>query len=462
MAPEATIAQRIVRAKKTIAEAGVPFEVPTGADRATRLESVLQVIYLIYNEGYSATSGEDWLRPELCAEALRVGRVLAALAPEEPEVFGLLALMEFQSSRLRARTAPSGTPVLLLDQDRRTWDRLHITRGEDALARAEQLGEPRGPYTLQAAIAASHARAFRPEDTDWDNVVRLYGELARATPSPIVELNRAVAISMASGPGAALQLVDQLVETGTLERYHLLSSVRGDLLHRLGRHDEAALEFDRAAALATNAQERTLSEERARGEPRPGRGSAVVRCHGSPAGPEFGRPPPLRPPGPQLQARRGQRSVHEHGATARQAAESFGRQKTTGCGRRRRGATARRITRHRGMGGLFVPDEPAGVVEGVGVRDAGQEQLGPVIVEHGRRPGPVPAPDLRQVLPHRDDLDPVRRTGGGEPVELGQRSDMRRLVQYDEERGIERPARLRGARERMGQHGLGQRGEVAA
>ena len=264
VAPEATIAQRIVRAKKTIAEAGVPFEVPTGADRATRLESVLQVIYLIYNEGYSATSGEDWLRPELCGEALRVGRVLAALAPEEPEVFGLLALMEFQSSRLRARTAPSGTPVLLLDQDRRTWDRLHITRGEDALARAEQLGEPRGPYTLQAAIAASHARAFRPEDTDWDNVVRLYGELARATPSPIVELNRAVAVSMASGPDAALQLVDQLAETGTLERYHLLSSVRGDLLRRLGRHDEAALEFDRAAALATNAQERAMSEERAR------------------------------------------------------------------------------------------------------------------------------------------------------------------------------------------------------
>jgi RNA polymerase sigma factor (sigma-70 family) len=264
VAPEATIAQRIVRAKKTIAEAGVPFEVPRGADRATRLESVLQVIYLIYNEGYSATSGEDWLRPELCAEALRVGRVLAALAPEEPEVFGLLALMEFQSSRLRARTAPSGAPVLLLDQDRRTWDRLHITRGEDALARAEQLGEPRGPYTLQAAIAASHARAFRPEDTDWDNVVRLYGELAHATPSPIVELNRAVAVSMASGPGAALQLVDQLAETGTLERYYLLSSVRGDLLRRLRRHDEAALEFDRAAALATNAQERTMSEERAR------------------------------------------------------------------------------------------------------------------------------------------------------------------------------------------------------
>jgi RNA polymerase sigma-70 factor, ECF subfamily len=262
--PEATIAQRIVRAKKTIAEAGVPFEVPAGVDRETRLVSVLQVIYLIYNEGYSATSGEDWLRPELCAEALRLGRVLAALTPEEPEVSGLLALMEFQSSRLRARTAPSGAPVLLLDQDRRTWDRLHITRGETALARAEQLGEPRGPYTLQAAIAACHARAFRPEETDWDKVVALYGELARAAPSPIVELNRAVAVSMASGPDAALQLVDQLVETGTLERYHLLSSVRGDLLHRVGRHAESALEFDRAAALATNAQERALSRERAR------------------------------------------------------------------------------------------------------------------------------------------------------------------------------------------------------
>jgi RNA polymerase sigma factor (sigma-70 family) len=262
--PEATIGQRIVRAKRTIAEAGVPFEVPGAADRADRLVSVLQVIYLIYNEGYSATTGEDWLRPELCAEALRLGRLLAGLTPEEPEVWGLLALMEFQSSRLRARTASSGTPVLLLDQDRRTWDRLHIARGEDALARAEQLGGLRGPYTLQAAIAALHARAFRPEDTDWDGVVALYGELATATPSPIVELNRAVAVSMASGPDAALQLVDQLVETGTLERYHLLSSVRGDLLDRVGRHDEAALEFDRAAALATNAQERALSEERAR------------------------------------------------------------------------------------------------------------------------------------------------------------------------------------------------------
>jgi RNA polymerase sigma factor (sigma-70 family) len=262
--PEPTIAQRIVRAKKTIAEAGVPFEVPGGAERAARLASVLEVIYLVYNEGYSATAGEEWLRPELCGEALRLGRVLAALAPEEPEVTGLLALMEFQSSRLRARTTRGGTPVLLLDQDRRTWDRLHINRGEAALARAELLATLRGPYTLQAAIAACHARSFRAEDTDWDEVAALYGELAQRAPSPIVELNRAVAVSMASGPDAALVLVDQLVATGRLERYHLLSSVRGDLLDRLGRHAEAAADFDRAAALATNARERALSEQRAR------------------------------------------------------------------------------------------------------------------------------------------------------------------------------------------------------
>jgi RNA polymerase sigma-70 factor, ECF subfamily len=262
--PEPRIAQRIVRAKRTIAEAAVPFEVPGGADRASRLVSVLQVIYLIYNEGYSATAGEDWLRPELCAEALRLGRVLAALAPEEPEVSGLVALMEFQSSRLRARTGPAGEPVLLLDQDRRRWDRLHINRGESALARAELFGESRGPYTLQAAIAACHARSFRPEETDWDEVVALYGELAHRAPSPIVELNRAVAVSMATGPAAALILVDQLVETRTLDRYHLLSSVRGDLLDRLGRHTEAAADFERASALATNARERALSEQRAR------------------------------------------------------------------------------------------------------------------------------------------------------------------------------------------------------
>jgi len=261
--PEPTIAQRIVRAKKTIANAGVPYEVPTGEDLTARLGTVLEVIYLIFNEGYSATAGEDWLRPELCAEALRLGRVLAALAPDEAEVHGLVALMEIQSSRLRARTGPSGTPVLLLDQDRRTWDRLHINRGVDALARADALADPRGPYALQAAIAACHARAFRPEETDWEELIRLYGELARTAPSPIVELNRAVAISMAGNPDAALALVDQVVDTKTLERYHLLFSVRADLLDRLGRRTEAAREFDRAAELATNARERMLLHERA-------------------------------------------------------------------------------------------------------------------------------------------------------------------------------------------------------
>ena len=264
LVPESTIAQRIVRAKKTIAKEAVPFEVPTGEARADRLGAVLEVIYLIYNEGYSATSGDDWLRPELCAEALRLGRVLAALAPEEPEVHGLVALMEFQSSRLGARSDPSGAPVLLLDQDRRAWDRLHITRGEAALARAEQLAEIHGPYALQGAIAACHARSFRAQDTDWERLVTLYGQLAATAPSPIVELNRAVALSRAAGPEAALTLVDQLMETGTLDRYHLLYSVRGDLLDRLGRHVEAAAEFDRAAALATNARERALSEGRAR------------------------------------------------------------------------------------------------------------------------------------------------------------------------------------------------------
>jgi len=261
--PEPTIAQRIVRAKKTIANAGVPYEVPTGEDLTARLGTVLEVIYLIFNEGYSATAGEDWLRPELCAEALRLGRVLAALAPDEAEVHGLVALMEIQSSRLRARTGPSGTPILLLDQDRRTWDRLHINRGVDALARADALADPRGPYALQAAIAACHARAFRPEETDWEELIRLYGELARTAPSPIVELNRAVAISMAGNPDAALALVDQVVDTKTLERYHLLFSVRADLLDRLGRRTEAAREFDRAAELATNARERMLLHERA-------------------------------------------------------------------------------------------------------------------------------------------------------------------------------------------------------
>ena len=261
--PESTIAQRIVRAKRSIARAGVAFAVPLGEERLTRLDAVLEVIYLSFNEGYSATAGENWVRPELCGEALRLGRVLAGLLPDEPEVHGLVALMEFQSSRLNARTGPDGAPVLLHDQDRRRWDRLHIGRGEASLTRADELTATRGPYTLQAAIAACHARAFRPEETDWDELVALYTALARATPSPIVELNRAVAVSWASGPADALALVDVIAGTGVLERYHLLYSVRGDLLDRLGRHDEAAAEFERSAALATNGPERALLAERA-------------------------------------------------------------------------------------------------------------------------------------------------------------------------------------------------------
>ena len=266
---EATVAQRIVRAKKAIASAGVPFEVPSGEDRVARLGAVLEVIYLIYNEGYSATAGSSWVRPELCAEALRLGRVLAALAPDEPEVHGLVALMEFQSSRLRARVGSSGAPVLLFDQDRRSWDPLHITRGEAALARAEALvvaadtADRRGPYVLQAAIASCHARTFRPEDTDWARLVSLYGELARRTSSPVVELNRAVALSYESGPEAALPYVDLIVASGALERYHLLYSVRADLLDRLGRSGEAAGEWERAAGLASNSAERSLLEDRA-------------------------------------------------------------------------------------------------------------------------------------------------------------------------------------------------------
>jgi predicted RNA polymerase sigma factor len=272
---EATVAQRIVRAKKTIAAAGVPFEVPSVEDRVARLGGVLEVIYLIYNEGYSATAGSSWVRPELCAEALRLGRVLAALAPDEPEVHGLVALMEFQSSRLRARVGSSGAPVLLFDQDRRSWDPLHINGGEAALARAEALvsagsvasagsaGGVRGPYVLQAAIASCHVRSFRPEDTDWARLVSLYSELANLTASPVVELNRAVALSYASGPEAALPYVDLIVASGALERYHLLYSVRADLLDRVGRFDEAAPEWERAAGLAANSAERALLEDRA-------------------------------------------------------------------------------------------------------------------------------------------------------------------------------------------------------
>ena len=261
---ESTIAQRIVRAKKTIARTGIPFEVPGEAERAERLAAVLEVIYLIYNEGYSATAGDDWLRPDLCAEALRLGRVLAGLDPADAEVHGLVALMEIQSSRLAARIGPSGEPVLLFDQDRRRWDRLLINRGLDALGRADELSAVRGPYTLQAAIAACHARAFRPEETDWAQVAELYAELADMAPSPIVELNRAVAISRAAGPEVALPLIDQLVALGTLDRYHLLYSVRGDLLELMGRHAEAAVEFEQAAVLAQNSAERALSLKRAR------------------------------------------------------------------------------------------------------------------------------------------------------------------------------------------------------
>jgi RNA polymerase sigma-70 factor (ECF subfamily) len=264
LTPEATVAQRIVRAKKALTQAQVPFEVPGPAERPARLASVLEVIYLIFNEGYSATAGDDWMRPALCAEALRLGRVLAGLAPEEPEVHGLAALLEIQASRLPARTGPAGEPVLLLDQDRACWDRLLITRGLAALDRAQQLGGAAGPYTLQAAIAACHARAFRPEDTDWPKIAALYAVLARRSPSPVVELNRAVAVSMAYGPQAGLDLVDKLTAEPSLRHYHLLPSVRGDLLLKLGRAGEARAEFERAAALTQNAPERELSAGRAR------------------------------------------------------------------------------------------------------------------------------------------------------------------------------------------------------
>jgi RNA polymerase sigma-70 factor (ECF subfamily) len=264
LVPEPTIAQRIVRAKKTLARAKVPFEVPGAAERPARLSSVLEVIYLIFNEGYSATAGDDWMRPALCADALRLGRVLAQLMPGEPEVQGLVALLEIQASRVRARTGPSGEPVLLLDQDRRRWDRLLINRGLAALARAEELGGARGPYALQAAIAACHARAFRPADTDWARITELYAVLAEVMPSPVIELNRAVAVSMAFGPQAGLDMVDELVAEPALRGYHLLPSVRGDLLMKLGRPDEARAEFERAAELTRNEQERELSAERAR------------------------------------------------------------------------------------------------------------------------------------------------------------------------------------------------------
>jgi RNA polymerase sigma factor (sigma-70 family) len=260
---ESTVAQRIVRAKRTLAEARVPFEVPRADQLAPRLASVLQVIYLIFNEGYSASAGSDWLRPQLCEEALRLGRILAELASTEPEVHGLVALMEIQSSRARARVGPQGAPVLLLDQDRSRWDQLLIRRGLAAIERGAQLGQGLGPYALQAAIAACHARAQRPEDTDWQRISALYDALAQLAPSPIVELNRAVVLSMAYGPQAGLELVDRLTSEPALRQYHLLPSVRGDLLARLGRHAEAQQEFARAAALTNNLRERELLLARA-------------------------------------------------------------------------------------------------------------------------------------------------------------------------------------------------------
>lgn len=263
LVPEPTIAQRIVRAKRTLADAGVPFEVPRAAELGARLSSVLEVIYLIFNEGYSATAGDDWMRPGLCEDALRLGRILAELIPGEPEVHGLVALMEIQASRSAARVGPTGEPVLLLEQNRARWDQLLIRRGLAALARAEQLGGADGAYTLQAAIAACHARARTPEATDWPRIAALYGRLVERIPSPVVELNRAVAVSMAFGPRAGLDIVDTLTSEPSLERYHLLPSVRGDLLVKLGRLEEARGELERAASLTKNARERKLLTERA-------------------------------------------------------------------------------------------------------------------------------------------------------------------------------------------------------
>jgi RNA polymerase sigma-70 factor, ECF subfamily len=264
LVPEPTIAQRIVRAKRTLAEKRVPFELPRGVKRNPRLSSVLEVIYLVFNEGYSATAGDDWMRPALCEEALRLGRILAKLAPQEPEVHGLVALMEIQASRSRARVGSSGEPILLFDQNRALWDQLLIRRGLAALAHAGKLGSAPGPYVLQAEIAACHARARTPVETDWPRIVTLYAELAKLAPSPVVELNRAVAVAMAFGPATGLELVDALTAERSLENYHLLPSVRGDLLKKLSRLDEARVEFERAASLTRNARERELLLERAR------------------------------------------------------------------------------------------------------------------------------------------------------------------------------------------------------
>lgn len=262
--PEPTIAQRIVRAKRTLSEARVPFEVPRGIDFTARLSSVLQVIYLVFNEGYSATSGDDWMRPALCEDALRLGRILAGLVPTEPEVHGLVALMEIQASRSKARVDASGEPILLLDQDRGQWDQLLIRRGLAALDRVEKLGGTRGPYAIQAAIAGCHARAVAPNDTDWERIASLYAALAEVAPSPIVELNRAVAVGMAYGPAAGLELVEALRDEPALRGYHLLPSVRADLLRKLGRRDEARAEFELAASITQNVRERNLLLERAR------------------------------------------------------------------------------------------------------------------------------------------------------------------------------------------------------
>ena len=263
LVPETTIAQRIVRAKRTLAEAHVPFEAPRAAELGTRLAAVLEVIYLVFNEGYAATAGEDWMRPGLCEEALRLGRIVAELMPQEPEVHGLVALMEIQASRTRARLGPAGEPILLLDQNRARWDQLLIRRGLLALDRADRLGGALGPYALQAAIAACHARARTPGETDWAQIVALYDALAEISPSPVVDLNRAVAVGMAYGPAAGLELVDALSSEPSLRAYHLLPSVRGDLLAKLGRLGEAGEEFKRAAALTRNDRERALLLDRA-------------------------------------------------------------------------------------------------------------------------------------------------------------------------------------------------------
>ncbi|MEZ4654310.1 MAG: DUF6596 domain-containing protein, partial [Candidatus Eisenbacteria bacterium] len=263
LVPEPTVAQRIVRAKRSLAAARVPFEVPPASVLGERLASVLEVIYLIFNEGYSATAGEDWIRPELCHDALRLGRILAGLMPNEAEVHGLVALLELQASRLRARIGPSGDPILLLDQDRGRWDRLLIGRGLDALSRAEARGGTLGPYGLQAAIAACHARARMAEDTDWERIAALYDALAQVVPSPVIDLNRAVALGMAFGPAAGLEATETLRDDPALSSYHLLPAVRGDFLRKLGRFDEARSELERAASLTRNLREQRLLHERA-------------------------------------------------------------------------------------------------------------------------------------------------------------------------------------------------------